>query len=434
MGTEFRYKRTGRSVGYDHEERFPENDNHPDEGREEPALAGAETRRGKFATFVRASTKTKVPIRREVVQDMIPAETVGFIGGQSGAFKTFFALDLAASVATGDMIAGKKVFRSGGVVYLAYEGQGTLDERWAAICLNRRLHAPPPVYLVSDAARLDRDEAWENMFHDLLDLSNNLEYGGEQLQLVIIDTVNMSGMIPDEKENDSSTWAKVFIELNGIAKLLKCSIALVHHAGKDVNAGLRGSSAAHGAADFVIMCETERDAVSGEVSQRWVHLRKSRYGVEGPLARMDSERVMVTEDEEGNPVSTLVMSYDTEASYVAPARDGSKPKAASGPSIGESKRKLIKLFAELSLRPDGTNRWEADIEKMRGRWVDEYNGSPRAAKAAFERALRGNEKSNLKGLVHDVSNQFSADRHTLAYFGCVDSDTPAHLLSVIRAD
>jgi hypothetical protein len=417
----FDYQRNNRgaALAYDNDELEQHNSDTAAEGAREVE----NPRTTKFATYARASTKAKVPVRRELVQDLIPLGSVGFIGGQSGAFKTFWALDLAAEVATGGSIAGKRVFRAGAVVYLAYEGQGTLDERWAAICRDKRMKGFPPVFLVRDAKPLSDADAWEALHEMLLDIRDDLRADDTDLQLLIIDTVNMSGMIPDDRENDSGTWGKVFTLLGALAKGLGCSIALVHHAGKDVQAGLRGSSAAHAAADFVIMCEAERDAVSGEVSNRWLHLRKSRYGVEGPIAQMSSESVVVTENEQGEPVSTLVMRYDTAATYVAPARDG-KPARNAEPPVTENKRKLMRLYGEMAVKI-GAGKWEVEIASLKERWIADYRGRPKAAAQAFKRALEGDEKHGLKGLTSfSPTNKYQRLGHTLEYWGTDDSDTP----------
>jgi RecA-family ATPase len=59
--------------------------------------------------------------RAWLVRDLIFETGKGLLSGQWGAGKTFGALDLAASVITGEPFAGRRVVRRGGVLFVAPE-------------------------------------------------------------------------------------------------------------------------------------------------------------------------------------------------------------------------------------------------------------------------------------------------------------------------
>ena len=76
----------------------------------------------------------------ELIRDLVPHPTIGFLGGQSGAGKTFVAIEFAMCVMTGADFVGHKVEKSGGVIIVAAEGEHTLEDRIAA----RRTLLPNP--------------------------------------------------------------------------------------------------------------------------------------------------------------------------------------------------------------------------------------------------------------------------------------------------
>jgi RecA-family ATPase len=60
------------------------------------------------------------------VKGLIPPGDVAFIGGQSGAGKTFIAIYLAVSLASGRAFFGRRVKERVGVAILAAEGAATI--------------------------------------------------------------------------------------------------------------------------------------------------------------------------------------------------------------------------------------------------------------------------------------------------------------------
>jgi hypothetical protein len=64
----------------------------------------------------------------ELVRDTMPRTGVGFYG----AYKTFFAIHSATCFMTGEPLAGREIERTGGVVYFAAEGEGTIGRRLKA--------------------------------------------------------------------------------------------------------------------------------------------------------------------------------------------------------------------------------------------------------------------------------------------------------------
>ncbi|TIS43463.1 MAG: hypothetical protein E5X01_03960 [Mesorhizobium sp.] len=130
-------------------------------------------------------------------------------------------------------------------------------------------------------------------------------------------------MIAEDKENDPGSWQRVFDALQPIAKRLDCVIILIHHAGKNASAGLRGSSNARAGADFALMLACDRDEITGLTANHHLHLAKSRDAPEGPIAAITASPAQIGVRDDGSPITTLVLDFDTSGK--APSK---KPKAS----------------------------------------------------------------------------------------------------------
>lgn len=250
----------------------------------------------------------------EVIRDTIPETGVGFLGGQSGAYKTFCAIELAICMTMGLPFAGRKIERTGGVLYIAFEGAGTIQGRVQA--RRSRLDDPNveiPLVMLSGFGPIARPQDYEDLKKRIKDACDDIksEFGVE-LNAIIIDTVTAAGMIPEDKENDPAAWQRVFDGLNPISKKFNVPVILVHHYGKSADAGLRGSSNARAAADFVLAMTCQRDEITGDTSGHFLALTKSRAAPEGGIAAVTAEQVEIGHRADGDPVTSLVLNFDVE--------------------------------------------------------------------------------------------------------------------------
>ncbi|UXN62890.1 helicase RepA family protein [Phyllobacterium sp. A18/5-2] len=245
----------------------------------------------------------------ELVRNTIPRTGVGFFGGQSGAYKTFFGIHASTCLMTGEPLADRRIERTGGVVYLAAEGEGTIDGRLKA--RRSRLDDPAevlPFYLLTGMGAISDKAAYAALETRLTEASVHLRKRFDvPLVAVIIDTVAAAGMIPEDKENDPGAWQKIFDALQPISTKLDCVIILVHHAGKNASAGLRGSSNARAGADFALMLACERDEITGLTKDHFLNLAKSRDAPEGPIAAIKASPIAIGARDDGSEITTLVL-------------------------------------------------------------------------------------------------------------------------------
>jgi hypothetical protein len=263
----------------------------------------------------------------ELVRDTMPRTGVGFYGGQSGAYKSFFAIHSATCFMTGEPLAGRAIERTGGVVYFAAEGEGTISGRLKA----RRSQLQDsdetlPFYLLTEMGALTDKGAYAALEGRLRAAATDMrERFDVPLVALIIDTVSAAGMIAEDKENDPGSWHKVFDALQPMAKKLDCLVILIHHAGKNASAGLRGSSNARAGADFALMLACDRDEITGLTANHYLHQAKSRDAAEGPIAAIKAEVVPIGTREDGSPITTLVLDFDSGGK--APARKAKTSKS-----------------------------------------------------------------------------------------------------------
>lgn len=167
---------------------------------------------------------------------------LGLLWGEAGVGKSFVAISLAASVATGRTWLGHRV-TEGPVVYIAGEGGAPGVARRLDAAVNA-LHCcdpeegPTPLWIVSPGVDLVPGPA------ELLEV-----LGGIQPQLTIVDTL---ARCFGGDENSSQDMGKFVHTLDLFRDLYGGSVLVVHHANKTDSVGakkVRGSSVLYGAVD-----------------------------------------------------------------------------------------------------------------------------------------------------------------------------------------
>lgn len=179
------------------------------------------------------------------VDGMIETETVGVLFGDPGCGKSFLAVDLACSVASGLGFHGRKV-RQGSVFYIAGEGHNGLARRFNAWA---RHHGQDikglPVFKSNRAAQLLDSASAKDVESAVLGLS--AMHGDPAL--IIIDTLARNFGPGDENSTqDMSGFVAAIDDLR--ANWPKTTIIIVHHSGLADKGRGRGNSALKGALDF----------------------------------------------------------------------------------------------------------------------------------------------------------------------------------------
>lgn len=235
-----------------------------------------------------------------IVEDMIPARGLTFLGGQSGAAKTFAAVDLGVALATHQPFCGRDTEETLGVIYCAAEGAATIASRLAAAKIGRSVTGKIPFAVIKNVPDLTAYKDRRAFIIKLKAVAQRLqEQFGARVGAVMIDTVAACFSVKDENAaGEMNAVCKSASELGDA--IGAATIALAHY-GKDQSTGIRGSSATRGAGESVLALIAERDEIKGEVkNRRLVHV-KSRVGEEGATFPFDLEHVHLGFDAKGRP-------------------------------------------------------------------------------------------------------------------------------------
>jgi hypothetical protein len=172
--------------------------------------------------------------------------SVSAIYGKYGEGKSFVAIDIALSVATGLPWMGHSVSQ-GAVLYFAAEGYIGMKQRREAWCKHKRIaRAPEHFALARGTINLQKPDG---VTLEALAAAAK----SKKAKLIVLDTLN--AVFGGADENDSASMSKARHELERLRDLSGAAVLVVHHAGKDVDRGLRGSSVLGGAMDTILLVD-----------------------------------------------------------------------------------------------------------------------------------------------------------------------------------
>lgn len=247
----------------------------------------------------------------EVIEGILEAGTAGVIYGESNSGKTFFALSVADAVARGVKCYGRNV-DAGLVVYLASEAPAGVLRRVQGL---REYYGTVPelLYIVQKPLSFFIDDKDADAVVEVVRKAE--AETGRPARLVIADT--LARMASGADENHAKDMQPVILRFERVAAETKSAVLIVHHAGKDVSKGARGSSAIKATISTELEVEATEDF-------RAVHIRKARDEKRGPWAYFKLEVLELGVNKWGNPFRTCVAVEDPDAKPVLVARPGRK--------------------------------------------------------------------------------------------------------------
>jgi len=189
-----------------------------------------------------------------LVHGLVPDQSLIVPYGPPKAFKTFLMLSMGLHVAAGIDWFGHKV-RQGAVVYIAGEGVGGLSLRLRAMRAKYGIDASVPFFVVRCAVNL-RVPAEVNA----LEAAIRTKIGGSPLRMLFIDT--LARAMPGADENSAQEVGMVIAAADYLKETFACTVAIIHHEGKDGERGARGTSALRGAWDAAYRIVSHGNEVS----------------------------------------------------------------------------------------------------------------------------------------------------------------------------
>jgi len=217
------------------------------------------------------------PLPTYAMRPLLAHRAVHVLYGDSQTGKTFLALDMAATIATGGLWDGRAV-AAAPVLYVSAEGNGGLGKRLRALVRKYPGVTAAPIRVLRQSIDLLNDQP--ALLERALAFAG--EHGG-RLGLVVLDTLAQTIGGRDENGPDMAGYVGRAADL---AAKTGAAVLIVHHAGKDAGRGARGHSSLRGNVDAIYRVTVD------DGGQRTVSAEKTRDDTIAPWCyRLDVHSV-----------------------------------------------------------------------------------------------------------------------------------------------
>tara|TARA_B000000460_G_scaffold244815_1_gene215504 strand:- start:280 stop:1305 length:1026 start_codon:yes stop_codon:yes gene_type:complete len=232
---------------------------------------------------------------RWLIQGLWTDQAVGILGGEPKCCKSFLALDIAISVASGTACLRQfKVPQSGPVLlFPAEDSLSIVRQRLEGICTaaDLALESVPLHVITAPSLRLD-------LAADCQRLARTVE--SLKPKLLILDPLIRLHRID---ENESSQIAPLLGGLRELQRRFQLAVLLVHHAKKEAHSmrpgqALRGSSELHGWGDSNLYLRRKRDRITLTTEHR---AARSQENIALQLTQSDPIALEMIHDDPEDP-------------------------------------------------------------------------------------------------------------------------------------
>ena len=229
--------------------------------------------------FLSLDDVESLPPPKWLVPGVLTEGSLAAIYGAPESGKSFLAVDMSMAIAGGIDWHGRQVER-GGVLYIAAEGAPGLGKRFRAWKMDRCAQGRRfDLHLMRDDLNLaaEKDGGVRAFVQAVTD-----ELG--PLRLIVIDTLNQTAAGADE--NSAKDMGRYIASMKLLRNVTGAAVVVVHHSGKDLGKGMRGSSALLGAMDTTVEVERASDGRSIKVA-----VKKQKDAEREPPMRFNMEKV-----------------------------------------------------------------------------------------------------------------------------------------------
>jgi hypothetical protein len=296
-----------------------------------------------------------------LVFGVLEKNSLGILYGDTGAGKSFIAIDLAASIASGREWFGKAA-RQGVVIYLLGEGQAGVARRVKAWTIARGVSLDKaPLFFSLHPANLTDPDSIAIVSLAVQSLADEV---GDPV-LFIIDTWSRSLVGGDENSTSDTTTAIAL--LDRLRSPYRAAALVVHHTGHSDKSRIRGSIALKASADFEYRIDRSDEGILTMSCTK----SKDTAPID-PISFTLSSVELGINDEEGNPVTSAVLT------------SSASPEGSSG-RLGRRQKEFLEILRTMmaeyqkNILDSGRDPREARVleKAWRDRSVKDHNDRPR---------------------------------------------------------
>ena len=212
--------------------------------------------------------------------------------------KSALLTDIAIHLASGTDWRGYRSKEECGVVYFAFERADLVKRRLAAHRKREELTGLP-IATVGRIINLMHPECVEVIVATIRDAEKSF---GRSVGFAIFDTLAKGIAAGSGDENQAKDLGAALANLRRVQEMTGAHIAIIHHTGKDETKGPRGSNSQVG--DVDVLVQLSGDAI------KVATVTGANDQAEGELTRFEGEIVVLGVDEDGDEISTMIISAD----------------------------------------------------------------------------------------------------------------------------
>ena len=324
-----------------------------------------------------------------LIERVIPRRGFVALYGPPGSFKSFIALDLAASIARAAPWMGQAATPSenGAVVYIAGEGHGGIGARIKACRIHHEINAGIPIYILRHQINLR--SSTEDINSLMLAVAELSETRQLKIDLIVIDT--LARAFGGGNENSSEDMGAFITSCGHLQQVFEAALLVIHHSGKDQAKGLRGHSSLLGAVDTELELLRFDDQPRGVVT-----ISKQKDGEDG--VRYGFEMVEIDIDE--GSAATLSLDEPRKSLAVNPSDEAARRTSEEAQKVGlnrsgKGKKQAIAVDALRALINKKGMHWKVSVGIRRCVRIEEWKqefaekmGNDEAGSEAFRSAWR----------------------------------------------
>jgi hypothetical protein len=314
----------------------------------------------------------ELPDPEWLIRGLIPEQSLIVPFGPPKGGKSFIMMSIGLHIAAGRDWFSYPV-KAGAVVYIAGEGVGGLKHRMRAMRTEYDIPLDIPFWIVTRAVNFRVAQDVDGLVNLITATVAASRFADVPVVLVVVDT--LARAMPGADENSAQEVGLVIAMADEIKLRLSCTVALVHHEGKDETRGARGTSALRGAWDTAFRITQ----VSGTTKMEIIEQKEAEAG---QILKFDMKEVVT-----GIGRSSLVPVLRDSPS---PDEDQQNGQAKAKPAARMTGKSAI-LFRILERLAKQSGRENGDVDQLslRREFYDTQAGiEPEAKKKGFQRALQ----------------------------------------------